>query len=154
MGRGEKSLLCDPGSELRLGGRENRRAKITNGMDKRKNKTKNYTINNVYLQNHHQCWSSSSHEDSALAPEDSSVRWGSTTSSISNRWQWKRDVAKKASTFKDTRQTISVPLAVSTNLRGKSFKLFQNPPQNNSWADLGPRSVSYTHLTLPTICSA
>ena len=28
---GEKSLLCDPGSELRLGGRENRRAKMING---------------------------------------------------------------------------------------------------------------------------
>ena len=38
MGRGKKSLLCDPGSELRLGGRENRRAKIINGMKK---KTKN-----------------------------------------------------------------------------------------------------------------
>ena len=29
MGRGEKSLPCDPGSELRLGGREKGRAKIT-----------------------------------------------------------------------------------------------------------------------------
>ena len=34
MGRGEKSLQCDPGSELRLGGRENARAKIINGMEK------------------------------------------------------------------------------------------------------------------------
>ena len=32
MGRGDKSLLCGPGSELRQGGREKRRAKITNGM--------------------------------------------------------------------------------------------------------------------------
>ena len=31
MGRGGKNLLCDPGSELRLGGRENRRATIING---------------------------------------------------------------------------------------------------------------------------
>ena len=38
MGRGEKSLLCDPGSELRLGGRDNRRAKIINGMKKKKEK--------------------------------------------------------------------------------------------------------------------
>ena len=30
---GEKSLLCDPGSELRQGGRENRRAKVKNGME-------------------------------------------------------------------------------------------------------------------------
>ena len=35
---GEKSLLCDPGSELRLGGRENRRAKTINGMEKKKKK--------------------------------------------------------------------------------------------------------------------
>ena len=35
MEGGEKSLLCDPGSELRLGGREKkRRAKITNGKQK------------------------------------------------------------------------------------------------------------------------
>ena len=33
---GEKSLLCDPGSQLRLGGREDRRAKIINGMEKKK----------------------------------------------------------------------------------------------------------------------
>ena len=38
MGRGGKSLLCDPGSELRLGGRENRRAKIINGMEKKRKK--------------------------------------------------------------------------------------------------------------------
>ena len=31
-----KSLPCDPGSELRLGGREKRRAKTTNRMKKRK----------------------------------------------------------------------------------------------------------------------
>ena len=36
--RGEKGLLCDPGSELRLGGREKRRAKIINGMEKKKKK--------------------------------------------------------------------------------------------------------------------
>ena len=35
MGRGEKSLLCDPGSELLLGGREKRRANILKG-DKEK----------------------------------------------------------------------------------------------------------------------
>ena len=32
MGRGEKGLLCAPGFELRLGGRENGRAKIVNEM--------------------------------------------------------------------------------------------------------------------------
>ena len=32
-GGGEKSLLCDPGLELLLGGRENRRANIINGME-------------------------------------------------------------------------------------------------------------------------
>ena len=39
---GGKSLLCDPGSELRLGGRENRRrAKIIHdGMEKEKEKEK------------------------------------------------------------------------------------------------------------------
>ena len=40
MERGEKSLLRDPGSELRLGGRENRRAKIMNGTGKKKEKGK------------------------------------------------------------------------------------------------------------------
>ena len=35
VGRGGKRLLCDPGSELRLGGRDNRRAKIINGMRKK-----------------------------------------------------------------------------------------------------------------------
>ena len=38
MGRGEKSLLCGPGSELRLGGREKRRARIINGMKKEEKK--------------------------------------------------------------------------------------------------------------------
>ena len=32
--RGNKSLLCGPGSELRRGWREKRRAKITNGIEK------------------------------------------------------------------------------------------------------------------------
>ena len=37
MGRGEKSLLCNPGSELRLlGGSEERKAKIRTGMEKKK----------------------------------------------------------------------------------------------------------------------
>ena len=36
-GRGEKSLLCDPGSEYRVGRRERRRcAKIMDGMRKKK----------------------------------------------------------------------------------------------------------------------
>ena len=48
---------------------------------------------------------------------------------------------QKSLNFKDTRQEISVPLAMSTNLRKKSFKLFKNPEKNNSWADLGPRSA-------------
>ena len=39
-GRVEKSLLCDPGSELRLGGRDNRRAKIINGMEEKQKKKK------------------------------------------------------------------------------------------------------------------
>ena len=34
---------------------------------------------------------------------------------------------KKTSNFEDTRRTISVPLAMSTNLRKKSFKLFKKP---------------------------
>ena len=39
MDRGEKSLLFDPGSELRLGGRERKRAKIINkGIGKKKKK--------------------------------------------------------------------------------------------------------------------
>ena len=36
VGRGEKSLLCDPGSELRLGGRGNKKGK-DNDWDGRKN---------------------------------------------------------------------------------------------------------------------
>ena len=39
MGRGGEEPVCDPGSELRLGGRENRKAKIINGVEKG-NKTK------------------------------------------------------------------------------------------------------------------
>ena len=38
---GEKSLLCDPGSELRLGGRENRRGE-DNKWDGKKKKRKRY----------------------------------------------------------------------------------------------------------------
>ena len=34
VGRGEKSLLCDPGSELRLWRERDRSAKIINGMEK------------------------------------------------------------------------------------------------------------------------
>ena len=37
---GEKSLLCYPGSELRRGVREKKRAKIINGMEKKKRKEK------------------------------------------------------------------------------------------------------------------
>ena len=40
-GGGEKSLLCDPGFEVRLGGREKkRRAKIINGVEKKEKKKK------------------------------------------------------------------------------------------------------------------
>ena len=53
----------------------------------------------------------------------------------------------KSWNFKDTRQKISVPLAMSTNLRKKSFKLFKNPEKKHSWADLGPRK------TQPNVCS-
>jgi len=35
VGRGEKSLLCDPGSERRLAWREKIKAKIINGMEKK-----------------------------------------------------------------------------------------------------------------------
>ena len=38
VGRGEKSLLSDLGSELRLRGSRTRRAKIINGMEKKKKK--------------------------------------------------------------------------------------------------------------------
>ena len=38
VGRGEKSLLCGPGSEFRLAGREKSRARIINGMTKNKKK--------------------------------------------------------------------------------------------------------------------
>ena len=48
---------------------------------------------------------------------------------------------KKSSNLKDTRQSISVPLALSTNLRKQSFTLFKNPEKKKSWADLGPRSA-------------
>ena len=44
-----------------------------------------------------------------------------------HQWQWKRDVSIKSYNFKDTRQKIYVPLAMSTNLRKKSFKLFKTP---------------------------
>ena len=35
VGRGEERLLCDPGSELLLGRRDKRRAKIVNGKSKK-----------------------------------------------------------------------------------------------------------------------
>ena len=38
MERGEKSLLCDPGSELRPGGSRTRRANIINGTEREKEK--------------------------------------------------------------------------------------------------------------------
>ena len=41
------TLLCDPSSELRLGGREKRRAKITTGMETKecmKNTTIEYSV--------------------------------------------------------------------------------------------------------------
>ena len=44
-----------------------------------------------------------------------------------DRWRWKRDAAKKSKNFKDTRQKISVPLAMSTNLPRKKFQTFQKP---------------------------
>ena len=58
-----------------------------------------------------------------------------------DRWQWKRDVAKKSSNFKDTRQNFSVPLAMSTNLRNFVFKIIKNAEKSNSWADIGPKSA-------------
>ena len=41
---GEKSLLCDPGSELRLAWRETIKAKIINGMEKKGEKKKRVRI--------------------------------------------------------------------------------------------------------------
>ena len=53
---------------------------------------------------------------------------------------------KKSSNLKDTRQSISVPLALSTNLRKQSFKLFKNPEKKKilgrSWAKIGLRKCS------------
>ena len=37
VGRGEKGPLCDPGSDLLLGGRARVSARIINGMQKKKN---------------------------------------------------------------------------------------------------------------------
>ena len=48
---------------------------------------------------------------------------------------------RKSSNFKDTRQKIYVPLAMSANLRKKSFKLVKNPEKKHSWANLGPTSA-------------
>ena len=36
MGRGEKSLLCDPGSELQLGGREKKKGEDKMELKKKK----------------------------------------------------------------------------------------------------------------------
>ena len=45
IGRGEKGLRCDPRSELRLGGREKRRAKINKWDDvRKKEKRKKKTV--------------------------------------------------------------------------------------------------------------
>ena len=38
VGRGKEPAICDPGSELRLGGREKRRGEIINVLEKRKRK--------------------------------------------------------------------------------------------------------------------
>ena len=42
VGRGEKSLLCDPGSELRLWRERDSSAKIINGMEQKNKKIKKY----------------------------------------------------------------------------------------------------------------
>ena len=49
---------------------------------------------------------------------------------------------KKVRISKDTRQEISVPLAMSTNTLKKNVQAFQKKNEkNNSWSDLGPRSA-------------
>ena len=51
-GRGEKSLLCDHRSELRVGRRERERrkcAKMMNGIRKKKTRTKNSDVGRIYL---------------------------------------------------------------------------------------------------------
>ena len=46
---GQKSLLCDPGSESQLGGRENRRVKIINGIEKIHKYFVYINIYNIYI---------------------------------------------------------------------------------------------------------
>ena len=48
VGRGEKSLLFDAGFELRLRGSRTRRAKIINGMGRKKESTVNWRSKTVY----------------------------------------------------------------------------------------------------------
>ena len=60
-----------------------------------------------------------------------------------DRWQWKRDVSRKSSNFKDTgKRFLYRSLAMWAQIfEKKSFKLFKNPEKNKSWPDLGPRSA-------------
>ena len=51
---------------------------------------------------------------------------------LEDRWQRKRDVAKKKTNFKDTRHKISVQLAMSANLRKKVSELTKKNEENNS----------------------
>ena len=48
-----------------------------------------------------------------------------------DRWQWKRDVSIKSYKFKDTRQKIYVPLAMSTNIRKKVSNLSKKERKKN-----------------------
>ena len=49
-GRGEKSLLWDPGSEIRVGRRERRRyAKVINGMRKKKKMPEKSSLYAIYM---------------------------------------------------------------------------------------------------------
>ena len=81
-------------------------------------------------------------DGSMLGTKNGTVTWSKCLEiRIWDRWQWKRDVSIKSWNFEDTRQTISVPLAMSTNLQKKRFKLSETPPPKQSWADLGPKSA-------------
>ena len=66
VGRGEKSLLCEPGSELRVGSRERRRcAKIINGMSKKKKKKKKKNRHG-----HRLCWMWTGRKNGSMRRKD------------------------------------------------------------------------------------
>ena len=76
-GRGEESLLCDSGSELRLGGREKRRAKKITGKKRRRKNCTTAVVKALTLQGLPSRFGKTSYNSSCLSPRGDSPKRGS-----------------------------------------------------------------------------